>query len=206
MTLQIPALNESDSSGSFEVAEAIFGQSFNETLVHQLVVRHLAGARAGTKAQKTRSDVSGGGAKPWRQKGTGRARSGTTRSPVWRTGGVAFAARPRNYEQKLNKKMFRVGVRSILSELLRQDRLVVSNDILPTSPKTKVFNKFLKEINAKRILIVVENVDINLALASRNIPYVEVIEALNLSPVLLVAADKVIATPGALKIIEGRLA
>jgi large subunit ribosomal protein L4 len=206
MTLQIPALNESDSSGSFEVAEAIFGQSFNETLVHQLVVRHLAGARAGTKAQKTRSDVSGGGAKPWRQKGTGRARSGTTRSPVWRTGGVAFAARPRNYEQKLNKKMFRVGVRSILSELLRQDRLVVSNDILPTSPKTKVFNIFLKGINAKRILIVVENVDINLALASRNIPYVEVIEALNLSPVLLVAADKVIATPGALKIIEGRLA
>jgi large subunit ribosomal protein L4 len=206
MTLQIPALNESDSSGSFEVAEAIFGQSFNETLVHQLVVRHLAGARAGTKAQKTRSDVSGGGAKPWRQKGTGRARSGTTRSPVWRTGGVAFAARPRNYEQKLNKKMFRVGVRSILSELLRQDRLVVSNDILPTSPKTKVFNSFLKGINAKRILIVVENVDINLALASRNIPYVEVIEALNLSPVLLVAADKVIATPGALKIIEGRLA
>jgi large subunit ribosomal protein L4 len=206
MTLQIPALNDSDSSGSFEVAEAIFGQSFNETLVHQLVVRHLAGARAGTKAQKTRSDVSGGGAKPWRQKGTGRARSGTTRSPVWRTGGVAFAARPRNYEQKLNKKMFRVGVRSILSELLRQDRLVVSNDILPTSPKTKVFNNFLKEINAKRILIVVENVDINLALASRNIPYVEVIEALNLSPVLLVAADKVIATPGALKIIEGRLA
>jgi len=104
MSLQIPALNEQDSSGSVEVTEAIFGQSFNETLVHQLVVRHLAGARAGTKAQKTRSDVSGGGAKPWRQKGTGRARSGTTRSPVWRTGGVAFAARPRNYEQKLNKK------------------------------------------------------------------------------------------------------
>jgi large subunit ribosomal protein L4 len=206
MSLQIPALNGQDSSGSLEVAEAIFGQSFNETLIHQLVVRHLAGARAGTKAQKTRSDVSGGGAKPWRQKGTGRARSGTTRSPVWRTGGVAFAARPRNYEQKLNKKMFRVGVRSILSELLRQDRLVVSNDILPSSPKTKVLNEFLKVIDAKRILIIVENVDINLALASRNIPYVEVIEALNLSPVLLVAADKVIATPGALKIIEGRLA
>jgi large subunit ribosomal protein L4 len=206
MSLQIPALSTQDSSGNLEVAEAIFGQSFNETLIHQLVVRHLAGARAGTKAQKTRSDVSGGGAKPWRQKGTGRARSGTTRSPVWRTGGVAFAARPRNYEQKLNKKMFRVGVRSILSELLRQERLVVSNDILPSSPKTKELNVFLKAINAKRILIIVENVDVNLALASRNIPYVEVIEALNLSPVLLVAADKVIATPGALKIIEGRLA
>ncbi|MGZ8903228.1 MAG: 50S ribosomal protein L4, partial [Methylobacter sp.] len=178
----------------------------NETLVHQLVVRHLAGARAGTKAQKTRSDVSGGGTKPWRQKGTGRARSGTTRSPVWRTGGVAFAARPRNYEQKLNKKMFRVGIRSILSELLRQDRLVVSNDILPSSPKTKELNSRIKDINGKRILIVVEDVDANLALASRNIPYVEVIEAANLNPVLLVSADKVIATLGALKQIEERLA
>ncbi|MGR9012322.1 MAG: 50S ribosomal protein L4 [Gammaproteobacteria bacterium] len=206
MSIQIPALNEQDSSGSVEVADAIFGQSFNETLVHQLVVRHLAGARAGTKAQKTRSDVSGGGAKPWRQKGTGRARSGTTRSPVWRTGGVSFAARPRNYEQKLNKKMFRVGVRSILSELVRQDRLVVSNDILPSSPKTKDLSVRIKAIDAKRILIVVENVDANLALASRNIPYVEVIEAINLSPVLLVSADKVIATPGALKQLEERLA
>ncbi len=206
MSLQIPALNEKESSGSVDVNEAVFGQSFNETLVHQLVVRHLAGARAGTKAQKTRSDVSGGGAKPWRQKGTGRARSGTTRSPVWRTGGVAFAARPRNYEQKLNKKMFRVGVRSILSELLRQNRLVVSTDILPTSPKTKEFNQFVKTIDGKRILIIVENVDMNLALASRNIPYVEVIEAMNLSPVLLVAADKVIATPGALQILQERLA
>jgi large subunit ribosomal protein L4 len=206
MSMQVPALSEKDSAGSVEVTEAIFGQAFNETLIHQLVVRHLAGARAGTKAQKTRSDVSGGGAKPWRQKGTGRARSGTTRSPIWRTGGVAFAARPRNYEQKLNKKMFRVGVRSILSELLRQDRLVVSSDILPTSPKTKELNAKIKSIDAKRILIVVESVDANLALASRNIPYVEVIEAINLSPVLLVSADKVIATPGALKQIEERLA
>lgn len=206
MSMQIPALNEQDSSGNVEVADAVFGQSFNETLVHQLVVRHLAGARAGTKAQKTRSDVSGGGAKPWRQKGTGRARSGTTRSPVWRTGGVAFAARPRNYEQKLNKKMFRVGIRSILSELLRQDRLVVSSDILPSTPKTKELNTRIKTIDAKRILIIVDSVDANLALASRNIPYVEVIEAINLSPVLLVSADKVIATPGALKKIEERLA
>jgi large subunit ribosomal protein L4 len=204
--MQVPALSEKDSAGNVEVTEAIFGQAFNETLIHQLVVRHLAGARAGTKAQKTRSDVSGGGAKPWRQKGTGRARSGTTRSPVWRTGGVTFAARPRNYEQKLNKKMFRVGVRSILSELLRQDRLVVSNDILPSSPKTKELNAKIKNIDAKRILIVVESVDANLALASRNIPYVEVIEAINLSPVLLVSADKVIATVGALKKIEERLA
>ena len=203
MGLQIPALNDKDSS--VEVAETVFGQSFNETLVHQLVVRYMAGARAGTKAQKTRSDVSGGGSKPWRQKGTGRARSGTIRSPIWRTGGVAFAARPRNYEQKLNKKMFRVGVRSILSELLRQNRLVVSNDIIPTSVKTKAFNEKIISIDAKRILIVVEEVTANLALASRNIPYVNVIEAVNLNPVLLVSADKVIATPGALKQLEGRL-
>jgi len=205
MGLQIPALNEKDSSGKVEVNEAVFGQPFNETLVHQLVTRYLAGARAGTKAQKTRSDVSGGGSKPWRQKGTGRARSGTTRSPVWRTGGVAFAARPRNYEQKLNKKMFRVGIRSILSELLRQDRLVVSNDIIPTTSKTKDLYALIKNIDAKRILIVVDVVDANLALASRNIPYVEIVEAANLNPVLLVSADKVIATPSALKQLEERL-
>ncbi len=205
MGLQIPVLNEQGSSGKVEVAEAVFGQSFNETLVHQLVTRYLAGARAGTKAQKTRSDVSGGGSKPWRQKGTGRARSGTIRSPIWRTGGVAFAARPRAYDQKLNKKMFRVGVRSILSELLRQNRLVVSDNIVPATSKTKELCEKLKKINAKRILIVVESVDVNLALSSRNIPYVEVIEAVNLNPVLLVSADKVIATPGALKQLEERL-
>ncbi|MGJ0492747.1 50S ribosomal protein L4 [Methylobacter sp.] len=206
MIMQIPAINEKDSAGKVEVAEAVFGQSFNETLVHQLVTRYLAGARAGTKAQKTRSDVSGGGTKPWRQKGTGRARSGTMRSPIWRTGGVTFAARPRSYEQKLNKKMFRVGIRSILSELLRQDRLVVSNDILPKTTKTKELAEKLKNVDAKRILIVVDSVDENLALASRNIPYVEVVESINLSPVLLVSADKVIATPAALKQIEERLA
>jgi large subunit ribosomal protein L4 len=205
MGLQIPALNKQDTAGIVEVNEAVFGQSFNETLVHQLVVRYMAGARAGTKAQKTRSDVRGGGAKPWKQKGTGRARAGTSRSPIWRTGGVAFAARPRNYEQKLNKKMFRVGIRSILSELLRQERLVVSSDIIPTTVKTKELNAKLKMIDAKRILIVVDSVDENLALASRNIPYVEVIEAANLSPVLLVAADKVIATPAALKQLEEQL-
>ncbi len=206
MGLHIPAINENDLSGNFDVSESVFGQSYNETLIHQLVVRYMAGSRAGTKSQKTRSDVSGGGSKPWRQKGTGRARSGTTRSPVWRTGGVAFAARPRSYDQKLNKKMFRVGIKSILSELLRQERLVVSSDILSVTSKTKdLFNK-LKTVDANRILIVVEAINVNLALASRNIPYVEVIEAINLNPVLLVSADKVIATPGALKLLEERLA
>jgi large subunit ribosomal protein L4 len=205
MGLQIPALSNKDSAIKVEVKESVFGQPFNETLVHQLVVRHLAGARSGTKAQKTRSDVSGGGIKPWRQKGTGRARSGTTRSPIWRTGGVAFAARPRNYEQKLNKKMFRVGIRSILSELLRQDRLAVSADIIPNTAKTKELSKKLKTIDAKRILIVVDAMDANLMLASRNIPYVEVVGTTNLSPVLLVSADKVVITPAALARLEENL-
>ena len=203
MGLQIPKLNEQSVS---PVSEAVFGQEYNETLVHQLVTRYLAGARQGTKAQKTRSDVSGGGIKPWRQKGTGRARSGTTRSPIWRTGGVTFAARPRNYDQKLNKKMFRVGIRSILSELLRQDRLIISAEVLATTPKTKALKAQLNAVESKRTLIVVNEVDMNLALASRNIPYVEVVEAANLNPVLLVAADKVIVTPSALQQLEERLA
>lgn len=206
MGLQVPALNDQDAAAKVEVNEAVFGRDYNETLIHQIVTRFMAARRAGTKAQKTRSEVSGGGMKPWRQKGTGRARSGSTRSPIWRTGGVAFAAKPRNYEQKLNKKMFRAGIRSILSELLRQDRLVVANDILPTSPKTKEFVGKLKGLNARRILIVVDAIDQNLALASRNIPYVEVVEANNLNPVLLVSAEKVIATSGALKKIEEHLA
>jgi large subunit ribosomal protein L4 len=204
MGLQIPALNGSDSS-NVDVREAVFGQAYNETLIHQLVTRYMAGARAGTKAQKTRSDVSGGGVKPWKQKGTGRARAGTTRSPIWRTGGVVFAARPRDYEQKLNKKMFRVGIRSILSELLRQDRLVVSDSIVPGSPKTKEFYAKLQSIGGRRVLIVVDKIEANLALASRNIPNVEVVEAENLSPVLLVAADKVVATTAAIKKLEERL-
>ncbi len=206
MSLQIPAISANDSAGSVEVNEAVFDQAYNETLVHQLVTRYLAGARAGTKAQKNRSDVSGGGIKPFRQKGTGRARAGTIRSPLWRTGGTTFAARPRSFEQKLNKKMFRVGLRSILSELVRQGRLVVSNDIAPSSPKTKELVAKLSGLDAKRVLIISDNVDANLALASRNIPYVEVISAENLSPVSLVAADKVIATSGALKQLEEKLA
>jgi len=205
MGLQIPALNQNSSASNYDVTDDVFGQTYNETLVHQLVTKFLAGARAGTKAQKTRSEVSGGGAKPWRQKGTGRARSGTTRSPIWRTGGVTFAASPRSYDQKLNKKMFKVGIKSILSELLRQERLVVSNDVMPTSNKTKELVAKLKDITAKRILIIVKTVDENIALASRNIPYLEVIEAANLNPVLLVGADKVIATTDALSVIEERL-
>mgnify|MGYP006279758069 CR=1 FL=1 len=203
MELQIPVLH--GQNNNVHLSDAIFGQAYNETLVHQLVVRYLAGGRQGTKAQKTRSDVSGGGTKPWRQKGTGRARSGTSRSPVWRTGGVNFAARPRNYEQKLNKKMFRVGIRSILSELLRQNRLILGSDILVQEPKTKTLNKLLAELNSRRILIIANSVDQNLALASRNLPHVEIVEVNNLNPVLLVGADKVIVTPSALQQIEEKL-
>lgn len=206
MTLQISALNEVDSASTVEVDEQIFGQNFNETLVHQLVVGYLAGGRAGTKAQKNRSAVSGGGIKPWRQKGTGRARSGTIRSPLWRTGGVTFAAQPRSFGQKINKKMYRAGIRSILSELLRQDRLAVSQDIEPQTPKTKEMAAKLKNIDAKRILIVAEEVSENLALATRNIPYVTVATPLSVDPVTLVGAEKVIVSPAALKQIEERLA
>ena len=206
MTLQVPVINNQDSASAMDVAEQVFGQLFNETLVHQLVTRYLAGARAGTKAQKTRSEVSGGGIKPFRQKGTGRARAGTTRGPIWRSGGVTFAAKPRSFEQKINKKMYKVGIRSIFSELLRQERLVVSNDILPTTAKTKDFNQKLKSIDGKRILIISDDVNENLILASRNIPYVEVATTESMNPVSLVSADKVIVTSGALKQIEERLA
>jgi large subunit ribosomal protein L4 len=206
MALQVPAINGQDSAAAVEVAEQVFGQEFNETLVHQLVVKYQAGARAGTKAQKTRSAVRGGGIKPFRQKGTGRARAGTSRSPIWRTGGVTFAAQPRSYEQKLNKKMYRAGVRSILSELLRQDRLVVSDDMQPSAPKTKEFAAKLKNVDAKRVLIIAEEISENLYLAARNMPYVALATAESIDPVTLVAADKVIATTGALKQIEERLA
>ncbi len=205
MSLQIPVLDGNNTS-SLDVLETVFGQSYNETLIHQLVTRYLAGARAGTKAQKTRTEVSGGGSKPWRQKGTGRARSGSTRSPIWRTGGIVFAAKPRNFEQKLNKKMFRVGLRSILSELVRQNRFLLSDSVVPSTPKTKQLVSQLKDVDAKRILIIVDKIDINLALSSRNIPNVEVVESGNLSPVLLLSADKVIATTSAIKQIEERLA
>ncbi len=206
MALQIPAINDKDSAGTVDVTEQVFGQDFNETLVHQLVVRYLAGGRAGTKAQKNRSAVSGGGAKPWRQKGTGRARSGTIRSPIWRSGGATFAAQPRSFEQKLNKKMYKVGVRSIFSELLRQDRLVVSNEILPTTTKTRDLVAKLSSLDAKRVLIVADEMTEELVLASRNIPYVEVSTVDGLSPVALVSADKVVATALAVKQIEERLA
>jgi len=204
MSLQIPAI--SNQGSALDVSEVVFGQDFNETLVHQLVVKYLAAARAGTKAQKNRSAVSGGGAKPFRQKGTGRARAGTTRGPIWRSGGVTFAAQPRSFDQKLNKKMYKVGVRSIFSELLRQDRIAICDDILPSAPKTKEFLAKIKDIDAKRILILVDELNENLILAARNVPYIAVMTPISVDPVSLVSADKVIATTAAMKQVEERLA
>ncbi|MDD4915035.1 MAG: 50S ribosomal protein L4 [Methylococcales bacterium] len=206
MSLQIPAIGHEGAAQPLEVSELVFGQDFNETLVHQLVTKYLSTARAGTKAQKNRAAVSGGGAKPFRQKGTGRARAGTTRGPVWRHGGVAFAAQPRSYDQKLNKKMYKAGIRSIFSELLRQDRIAVCNDIYPANPKTKELLALIKGMDDGRLLIVAEEMNENLLLAARNLPYVAVLTPSSVDPVSLVSADKVIATTIALKQIEERLA
>ncbi len=194
-----------DGAGSVEADDAVFARDFNESLVHQAVVAYQAGARAGTKAQKTRSDVRGGGAKPWRQKGTGRARAGTSRSPIWRSGGVTFAARPRNHEQKLNKKMYRGAMRAILSELVRQERLIVVESFALDAPKTKMLNERLKGMSASDCLIVLEGYDENVDLASRNLPYVQATDVFHIDPVSLVGHDKVIMTSAAVKQIEERL-
>jgi len=207
MSVEIPVVHEKDSAQPVTVSDEVFGCEFNEPLVHQLVTGYLANGRAGTKAQKTRSEVSGGGKKPWRQKGTGRARSGSIRSPIWRGGGVTFAAKPRSFKQKLNKKMYRRGMRSIVSELLRQNRLLVSADVVPAEPKTKAIVSKLKEYALdRRILILVENEDPVVDLAVRNVPNVQVSVAGRVDPVSLVAADKVLVTEKAAKILEERLA
>jgi len=205
MSLKVPALNSADSAGEVEVNEVVFGQDYNEALIHQLATKTMAGLRSGTKAQKNRSDVSGGGAKPWKQKGAGRARSGTIRSPIWRGGGTTFAARPRSFDQKLNKKMYRAGIRSILSELLRQKRLTTSLDIIPTTPKTKELAAKIKEFGKNRILIITEEINENILLSSRNIINLDVVSAKELNPVMLIAAENVIVTPAALKEIEAQL-
>ncbi len=205
MSLQIPAIKDGREETGVAVSESVFGQDFNESLVHQLVVSYLAAARAGTKAQKSRSDVSGGGAKPWKQKGSGRARAGTTRGPLWRTGGVTFAASNRSYKQKLNKKMYRAAMRSIFSELLRQDRLVVTDDVFPSAPKTKELADKLKNYGDGRVLIITDALNTDLFLAARNMARVEVSLSNSISPVALVNSDKVIVTTSAIKLIEGRL-
>lgn len=204
MALEIPTFGENGSKESIAVSDAVFGQEFNGPLVHQLLTCYLAGGRTGSRAQKTRSQVRGGGSKPWRQKGTGRARSGTRNSPIWRGGGVTFAAQQTSFAQKINKKMYRAGMRSILSELLRQDRLLLCNSIAIGEPKTKVLNRKLKELNLDRTLIVTEADDKNLSLASRNLAKVEATTADDLNPVSLVGADSVVLTNDALKKLEER--
>ena len=194
------------SGESVELADASFAAPFNEPLVHQVVVAYMAGARAGTKAQKTRAEVRGGGAKPWRQKGTGRARHGSTRSPIWVGGGRAFAARPRNFDQKVNRKMYRGALRSILSELVRQDRLVLTETFAVSAPKTKEFVAKLADFGVTKGLVVVEGFDMNLWLAARNVPNVEVVDASSVDPVSLVAAERVVMTVPAARILEGRTA
>jgi large subunit ribosomal protein L4 len=194
------------SSKSVEFGDAIFAASFNEPLVHQVVTAYLAGRRAGTKAQKRRSDVRGGGTKPWAQKGTGRARAGTTRGPIWVGGGRTFAARPRNFEQKVNRKMYRAAMRSMLSELLRQERLVLVESLAVDAPKTKAAKALLAGLGVERGLIVVEAFDENLWLATRNLPDVSCLVASEVDPVSLVAGDRIVMTAAAAKLIEGRLA
>lgn len=187
------------------VSDAAFARDFNEALVHQIVTAYMAGGRAGTKAQKNRSAVRGGGAKPWAQKGTGRARAGTIRSPLWRSGGVTFAAQPRDYSQKVNSKMYKAGMQSIVSELVRQDRLVVVSDFKVKEPKTKEVSALLEKLGIEQALILTDGVDENLYLAARNISKITVIDAAIIDPVSLVRFDKVIATVDAVKRIEERL-
>jgi large subunit ribosomal protein L4 len=191
--------------GSLEVSDDAFGAKFNEALIHQVVTAYMAGGRAGTKAQKTRAEVRGGGRKPFKQKGSGRARAGTTRGPIWVGGGRAFAARPRDYTQKVNRKMYQAAMRSVFSELVRQDRLVVVDAIEMAKPKTKDLVKYLQGFNLDQVLILVEEGQDNLRLSARNLPSVEVIDVRELNPVSLVRFGKVLATSGALKAVAERL-
>jgi large subunit ribosomal protein L4 len=198
------AIRNADAS-TVEVADSVFGVDYKPGLVHQVVTAYMAGARSGTKAQKNRSAVSGGGTKPYRQKGTGRARAGTSRSPLWRSGGVTFAAQPRSYEQKINRKMYRGALRSILSELARSERMVVVQDLAVSAPKTREVKAKLDELGVQQGLILVVDVDDNLGLGARNLPGVWVDTATSVDPVSLVAAEHVIVTESALRRLEERL-
>jgi len=193
------------SGGTVSVSEVAFGKEFNEALVHQVVVAYMAAGRQGTKAQKNRSEVSGGGKKPWRQKGTGRARAGSIRSPIWRGGGVTFAAKNRDFSQKVNKKMYRGALQCILSELVRQERLVVVDEFTVDSPKTKGLVAKLQDYNTNNALIISEDVTENLYLAARNLPKVEVRDVQAIDPVSLIAYEKVLVTVDALKKLEEAL-
>ena len=194
-----------DAGKDLQVSETAFGREFNEGLVHQVVTAYLASGRAGTKAQKTRAEARGGGAKPWRQKGTGRARHGSIRSPIWVGGGRAFAARPRNYDQKVNRKMYQAAMRSLLSELVRQDRLMIVESVELEEPRTRLMVDRLKDLGIDGGLFVIEAFDEKLHLASRNLPHVEVLEVTALDPVSLLRYEKVVMTVAAVRRLEEKL-
>jgi large subunit ribosomal protein L4 len=198
-------LKVANGGAELAVSETTFGAEYNEALVHQLVVAYMAAGRAGTKRQKSRAEVRGGGRKPHSQKGTGSARAGSIRSPIWVGGGRAFAARPRDYTQKVNRKMYRAGLRSMLAQLVRTERLVVAQEFGVAEPRTKILLGKLKDLSLDNVLIVVEAHDENLLLAARNLPYVDVVTVAEVNPLSLAAHDKVLMTVGAVKLIEERL-
>ena len=205
MELSLAMPGKKTGKGKISLSYESFGKAYNEPLVHQSVVTYLAGARQGSVKQKTRSEVRGGGRKPWRQKGTGRARAGTTSSPIWRSGGVTFAARPRDHSQKLNKKMYRGAMQCILSELIRQGRLLVVNEFAVETNKTKALVAKLKEYELDNVLIVSEQVEKNLYLAARNLHKVDVLDVAGIDPVSLIGFEKVLITVSALKKVEEML-
>ena len=198
-------LKNAKPASEIQLSDAAFGRAYNEALVHQVVTAYMAAGRAGTKAQKTRAEVRGGGKKPWSQKGTGQARAGSIRSPIWVGGGRAFAAKPRDFSQKVNRKMYRAAMQTMVSQLVREDRLVAVESIELTAPKTKQLISKLAEYGLERALILVEAYEEKLFLAARNVPHVEVMAVASLDPVSLVKHDKVVATVGALKLLDQRL-
>jgi large subunit ribosomal protein L4 len=205
MELSLALPGKKTGKKKISISDESFTREYNEPLVHQTVVTYMAGARQGSVKQKTRSEVRGGGAKPWRQKGTGRARAGTIRSPIWRSGGVTFAAKPRDHSKKINKKMYRGAMQCILSELIRQDRLIVVNEFTVESHKTKDLVNKLKEFELDNVLIVSDQVEQNLYLAARNIHKVDVLDVAGLDPVSLIGFEKVLITVPALKKVEEML-
>ena len=197
-------LKNANPASEIQLSDAAFGRAYNEALVHQVVTAYMAAGRSGTKAQKTRAEVRGGGKKPWSQKGTGQARVGSIRSPIWVGGGRAFAAKPRDFSQKVNRKMYRAAMQTMVSQLVRDDRLVAVESIELTAPRTKLLTAKLAEFGLTRALILVEAYEEKLFLAARNVPYVEVMAVSALDPLSLVKHDKVVATVGALKLLDQR--
>ena len=204
--MKVKVLNlKTNRSTSEEISEGIFNRNYNESLVHQITTAYMAAGRSGSKAQKNRSAVRGGGKKPWRQKGTGRARAGTSRGPIWRGGGVTFASQPRSYTQKVNKKMYKGAISVILSELLRNDRLKVVSELDITEPKTKNLTSLMNSLNIKDALLMTDELDENLYLSSRNLYHVGVCDTQSIDPVSLIGYDNVVMTKAALKKVETML-